>query len=132
LSFFLPYTIALHKSPVFPPLTLRFIPGINSTITTIRSLVVPGCILIVLFANNTFLPHVIDKEEVGPRMLEAYGMSVMISYVAHTSAPICNLVVRVFEYSVAKNADSFRRRKMTQEVGGSVGNVRIDLSRMET
>jgi hypothetical protein len=97
-----------------------------------ESLGVSSCPLIVLFTNKMFLPHVIDKEEVGPRIFEASEMSVMISYVVHIVSPVCNLVVRVFEYSVAKNADSFRRRTMIEEVAGSVGNVRIDLRRMES
>ena len=120
----------LNGFALLSPHLCSFMPKIDKTIT-IMPLSMPRGPFIVITTDDSFLPHIFDDEKVRARVLKAFEPSIVIGNMAHPLSPICNTVVSVFENLRAEDADSLGRRTMIKEVGDSVGDIGVDLSRMK-
>ena len=64
-------------------------------------------------------------------MLEPFEATVMVGNVTHPVSPVRNAVVWVLECHGTEDADGLWWRSVLEKVSDRVGDVCIDLSRME-
>jgi hypothetical protein len=64
-----------------------------------------------------------DNEEIGPHILWSCQISLVLSDVENTLSPACNWIVGVLETTIAKDAASSGRRRVTNKVGRSMGYI---------